>query len=467
MKVLLFNPPGPAGRGYTREGRCTQEEGVWASCWPPLSLATAAALLERDGHDVRLVDFPASGGDKSSLAAIVSREQPGLTVWSTGTPSLSHDLGIAALIKRNAPATVTGVISTHVTVRPEEALAEPALDLVIRSEPEGIIRNLCLDGEKNWRDIRGISYRSEKGAVICHNEAEEYLSPDAIPPPAWHTVDLAPYRLPLKGKPFLIVAPIRGCPYLCNFCTASLYYGRKLRRRPIDSVTAEIEADIAQCGIGEFLIWADTFTADANYVRQFCRAIIDRNLAISWSCNSRVDTVDRETLGLMKDAGLWMIGFGIEAGNEAVLRATGKEITVAQSRLAVQTAHDLGIRVAGHFMFGLPGETEETMAETLSLALELPLDVAQFYAAAPFPGTGLFEEARREGWLRSDSLASQHQGSMELPGLPAARVDAFRRTAYRKFYGRPDPWRRLAVMTQWGAVPGFFRGLRRFFRWTS
>ncbi len=163
-------------------------------------------------------------------------------------------------------------------------------------------------------------------------------------------------------------------------------------------------ANVDRFGIREFFIWADTFTADRRYVQELCRAILARGLRISWTCNSRVDTIDEETLRLMKEAGLWMISFGLESGSDAILAASGKGITVAQSRAAVGLAHRLGIRVAGHFMFGLPGETEETMAGTLALALELPLDIAQFYAAAPFPGTALYDEARRKGWLKMGAV---------------------------------------------------------------
>jgi radical SAM superfamily enzyme YgiQ (UPF0313 family) len=249
-----------------------------------------------------------------------------------------------------------------------------------------------------------------------------------------------------------MVAPVRGCPWGCTFCTAPLYYGRGLRRRPVPQVADEMAQNVERFGIREFFIWADTFTADRSYVQELCRAVLARGLRISWTCNSRVDTIDAETLGLMKEAGLWMISFGLESGSDAVLAASGKGITVAQSRAAVTLAHRLGIRVAGHFMLGLPGETEGTMAGTLALALELPLDVAQFYAASPFPGTALFDEALRKGWLKLGTAPnynySQERAVLTLPGLPPGRVDAFRRHAYRRFYLRPGAAARLLAMVE-------------------
>jgi len=182
--------------------------------------------------------------------------------------------------------------------------------------------------------------------------------------------------------------------------------------------------------------------------------------------------VDEETLRLMKKAGLWMMSFGLESGSDRILAASGKGIKVEQSRSAVELAHRLGIRTAGHFIFGLPGETEDTMAETLALALALPLDFAQFYTAAPFPGTPLYDEARRQGWLREETgvaggaaVSWQNAAIMELPGLPAARVDAFRRHAYRKFYLRPRVIFRILTMAEPSSAIFLLSHLRRFLRW--
>jgi len=270
-----------------------------------------------------------------------------------------------------------------------------------------------------------------------------------------------------KGRPFLIVAPVRGCPYSCNFCTAPVYYGKRLRKRPVPMVVDEIEANLGQLAVRDFFVWADTFTADKAYVKQFCAEIIRRGLKISWTCNSRVDTVDRDVLAQMKAAGAWMISFGLESGNDAVLAQTGKKITVDQSRHAVALAHQVGIKTSGHFILGLPGETESSLHDTLRLALALPLDIAQFYTVAPFPGTRLYRQAIKQGWLQTHMPASQGQAVLNLPGLPAHRVDAFRRYAFRRFYGRPGVMLNLLAMTRPGAMVGVFRSLRRFLGWAQ
>ncbi|OEU52346.1 MAG: hypothetical protein BA861_03165 [Desulfobacterales bacterium S3730MH5] len=466
-KVFLFNPPGPHGKGFTREGRCTQEAGAWATQWPPVSLATTAALLEKDCHRLRILDCPAVALDLLSLEAFIAKAQPDFVFWNTATPTLNDDLNIAGLVKKAAPDAITGVLGTHVTVLPEIALKNQCIDTVIRREPEQTITELCIDRDGEWESIAGISYRDRKSGKIHHNVNRDFLSPEDIPSPAWHLLDITPYRLPLRGKPFLIVAPIRGCPFPCNFCTAPIYYGKRLRKRPVENVVDEIEVNMAGLGVKDFFVWADTFTADRWYVRQFCQEIMARGIDTSWTCNSRVDTVDRETLVLMKKAGLWMISFGLESGNDDILKQTGKNITVDQTRCAVSMAHQLGIKTSGHFILGLPGETEKSMLETLALSLDLPLDTAQFYAAAPFPGTGLYDQALREGWLQTASPFSQSRAVMDLPGLSAKRVDAFRRYAYRRFYKRPRTLLSVFSMLESGAIRDIFRDFTYFFRWTE
>ena len=416
---------------------------------------------------VKVFDCPAVGIDRARLEVLTKGFQPDFAFWTTATPTLNDDLNLAKLIKKASPAAVTGVFGTHVTALPEVALKNPSIDAVIRREPEQTIREICLQDPGDWEGIDGLSFRSGKKGDVRHNLDRALLRPEDIPSPAWRYLDITPYRLPLKGRPFLIVAPIRGCPYICNFCTAPLYYGKKLRKRPVRTIVDEIENNIKRFKVKDFFIWADTFTADRGYVKEFSREIVARGIEISWTCNSRVDTVDREMLSLMKAAGLWMISFGLESGNNEVLEQTGKKITVEQSKVAVSMAHELGIKTSGHFVLGLPGETEASMRDTLTLALDLPLDIAQFYAAAPFPGTSLYDLASQKGWLKPDSLFSQDHAAMDLPGLPGQRVDAFRRYAYRRFYGRPKAIRKVLSMVEPRAVGHVLRNLGAFLGWAG
>lgn len=463
-RILLFNPPHPRGEGFTREGRCTQEAGIWGTQWPPLSLTTAAAMLQADGHEVRVIDCPATRMTSTDLLERIRRFHPHAAFWTLSTPTLDDDVALATTIKHVHPEIRTGVTGTHATAVPEQVLNTPDIDMVIRGEPEKTICLWTQHARGDWAAVPGLSWRDRRGGGIRHNPSRDFMPPEEIPFPAWECLDLTPYRLPLKGRPFLMVAPIRGCPYPCTFCTAALYYGRKLRKRPVGQVLAEIRRDVTRFGIRDIFFWADTFTADREYVAALCRGIKKQRIPISWTCNSRVDTVDVDLLTLMRKAGLWMISFGIESGSNSILRQCGKGITVEQSEKAVRAAHACGIRTSGHFILGLPGDSEVRMARTLDLALSLPLDIAQFYAAAPFPGTRLYDEAIHRGWLRAEDTFSQNRAVLRLPGLPPAQVTAFIAYAYRRFYSRPGTLKRLAALTEPAGLTHIWKNIGRVAR---
>lgn len=439
MKLLLLNPPTREGKGFIREGRCTQEGGVWTTLWPPISLAMLGAVLERDGHEVSALDGGALGYPRQRLLADIERDPPDAVIWSTGTPSIAGDLALADEIRAVAPQTRTAVFGTHVTALDVSCLEQTrGLDAIIRNEPEATAADWVarLDDVSSWSEVAGLSYRS--GERIERNPDRPFLSDlDALPEPAWHLFDLDVYRLPLKGTRFLMVTPHRGCPYPCTYCTAQTYYGAKLRRRSVERVRDEIRRNIDVHGVRELFFWSDTFTIDKRYVMELCAAI--EPFGVSWASNSRVDTIDPELAAAMRRAGCWMISFGIESGDQASLDAAGKGASVEDAERAVHVAKDAGIKVAGHFVLGIPGETKESLDKTLALAERLPLDFEQFYCAVPFPGSRLYTEALEKGWLGDAAFDRfrQDEALLELPGLTPAEVVAYRQRAYRRFYSRP------------------------------
>ena len=472
MKILLLNPPTPDNRAFIREGRCNQEQGVWSTLWPPITLATAGAMLEAGGHDVEILDCAAQ---EIPLPDILQRIRQGhyrWIVWSVATPSIKSDLSLADEIKEIRPDIKTGVLGTHVTALAEQCLRESeSLDFIIRNEPEESLAALAdaLENRDNIADINGISYKEADGQIF-HNPPRAFIRDlDSLPFPAWHLLDLERYKLPLMGEKFLILSPVRGCPYPCTFCTARTYYGKGLRRRSVSKMTDEIAYNMERFGIKHFFIWADTFTADRNYVMQFCRQIREKKLDIGWTCNSRVDTVDQEMLSAMADAGCWMISYGIESGNQQILDQIKKKITLAQSREAVKAATNAGIRTAGHFVIGFPGETEESLRETTDFALSLNPEIAQFYCAVPFPGSQLYEQAANQGWIDRREFAEFHQDNavMNLPGLPPSVVNDYRKKAYLKFYLRPSRFLQVLKLMKLGRIGETIKGGIRFIKWAG
>ncbi len=468
MKLLLLNPPTREGKGFIREGRCTQEGGVWTTLWPPISLAMLGAILERDGHDVTALDGGALGYSRERLVADIERDRPDAVIWSTGTPSIAGDLSLADEIRAVAPETRTAVFGTHVTALDASCLEQTrGLDAIFRNEPEATASEWVarLENGGSWSEVAGLSYRV--GERIERNADRPFLSDlDALPEPAWHLFDLDVYRLPLKGTRFLMVTPHRGCPYPCTYCTAQTYYGAKLRRRSVERVRDEIRRNIDVHGVRELFFWSDTFTIDKRYVMELCEAI--EPFGVTWASNSRVDTIDPELATAMRRAGCWMISFGIESGDQASLDAAGKGATVEDAERAVRVAKEAGIKVAGHFVLGIPGETKESLDKTLALAERLPLDFEQFYCAVPFPGSRLYTEALEKGWLGDAAFDRfrQDEALLELPGLTPAEVVAYRERAYRRFYSRPRVALGALAMLSPRNLGQLGSAVKRFLGWT-
>lgn len=474
MRILLLNPPTVEGKGFIREGRCTQEGGVWTTLWPPISLATIGAVLERDGHEVEARDASATGYPRTRLLADIAEAPPDAVIWSTGTPSIVDDLALATEIKRVAPSTRTAVFGTHVTALDADCIEKtPALDAIFRNEPEATAAEWVskLLTPERFSEISGLTFRrvpsGSEASTFQRNPDRPFLADlDQLPSPAWHLFELDAYRLPLKGERFLMVTPHRGCPYPCSYCTAQTYYGAKLRRRSVERVIEEIRRNLEVHGVKELFFWSDTFTLDKRYVTALCEAMAP--LGVSWASNSRVDTIDGELARAMRRAGCWMISFGIETGSQQLLDAVGKGATVEEAERAVAAVKAAGIKVAGHFVLGLPGETIQTLDETLALAARLPLDFEQFYCAVPFPGSRLYDEAREKGWLHEEDFSRyrQDEAILELPGLTPEEVARYRQAAYRRFYTRPrvamSALGLLSPRNLWRATSAF----RRFIGWT-
>jgi len=456
MNVALINPPSPDGSLFTREGRCTQRASLWATQWPPVTLAYLAAVLRDDGHEAYVYDCPATMTTQSVLIDELTRQQPRLCVMATSTPSLAGDMQTLAAIKRALPETATALIGVHATAMDADVLARYAqVDFIVRREPEATVCELAqaLNNEQDASLVKGLSYR--QGEQTVRNDDRPFLDElDALPFPAWELVDREPYRLPFSRRPFLCLVPQRGCSYRCSFCTAAAYYGRRLRKRSVASIIAEIKHDRERFGVDDFFMWAETFTLDRDFVFDLARAMQRETPGIRWTCNSRTDTVDEELLREMARAGCWMVSFGIESADDEVQRQSGKNLQSLDFAAPLRAARAAGIKTVGHFIFGLPGETQTSLNETLRLALSLDLDFAQFYAAAPFVGSALYDTAVAEGWLRRDDFAQieQTRASLSLPGLPAAVVDRAVRRAKRRFYLRPRQVARLLGLAGFGIV---------------
>ncbi len=366
-----------------------------ANDYPPLGLAYLAAVLERAGHEVQVFDF--------GLDPLVSVEtdidrvcafDPQVVGITSMTSVYESALDTAARLKARLgrPIILGG---PHATVFPERVLSEaPVIDYVVRGEGEETVLELVSALESGIRDIgriQGVTHR-QHGSIVSNPDRPLLTDLDSLPFPARHLFSLDRYGLRTpNGRPMATLLSSRGCPYNCAYCFKGIV-GRTYRQRSPGNIMAEIRQVIDQYGLHDFYFIDDLFTVNSRRLADLMEQFIAGGTKIQWQCLGRVDSVTAPLLSRMYAAGCRQIHYGIESGNQRILERIGKGINLDQVRRAVRWAQEAGIHVKGYFMLGLPGDTPETMQQTIDFAVELNLDEAMFSLTTPFPGTRLWDE---------------------------------------------------------------------------
>jgi len=462
MKTLIINPP--AERGFERSGRWPSHSSGGV-CQEPLFLAYAAAVLEKAGLEVELIDCRPDYISQDELSEKIT-EGKGLAIIQTSTPSIDLDLETAKALKKKNSNLKIALVGPHPTVFDKEILEEhPDIDLILRGEYDYTVRDVALAIEKDqdFKEIKGITYR-DSGNII-RNEDREYIKDlDELPFPARHFLPVNKYFEPLFiGRPTLRLISSRGCPFRCTFCMwPQLMYGRFFRARNPIKVVDEIEHLKNEYHIKEYYFDDDTFTIDPNRVAKICDEIIRRKINLPFDCLARVDTVSPEMLKKMKEAGCMIIRYGVESGSPKILENIRKGITVSQIKYAFKETKKAGIKTHATMIFGLPGETKETIKETIKFVLELDPDFAQFPIAIPYPGTEFYEEAVKNNWIRSKNFAdfdASCPSVLEYPNLTAKDISKAAKTASRKFYLRPGYIaKKVFQIRSFGEIPQLIKG---------
>lgn len=405
---------------------------------PPLGLAWLATALEKGGHDVKILDAHAERLNFESILSYMQGTKEFELVGITATTSLINSaLKISREIRKTFRRTLIVLGGVHPTVLPEEVLSEPSVDIVVRGEGEGTIVDLA--DKKPLKDIEGISYRLE-GKTIHNPDRPLIKDLDAIGMPAYHLLSMDKY-FPAVGAfkrlPAISMLGTRGCPGRCTFCYR--IFGDKLRVRSGRKLAEEAKYLQENYGIKEISFYDDTFTAVKKEVYAFCQGLKDLKVDLTWSCFSRVDTISEDLLRAMKEVGLHQIMYGIESANKLILQNINKKTDVEQAVRVVAMTKRVGIDVRAAFMLGNPGETKETLNETLKFAMKLNPEIAVFNITTPFPGTDMFKWADGNGYLLTkdwDHYDLAHP-VMELPTISSEDIHKFYRSVYRRFYLRP------------------------------
>ena len=469
VDILLVNPPTPDGglwiRTQHRVGRRTRENMVW----PQVSLAQMAALLH-PAYKVAVIDANAERTRWPEFARLLDKYQPKYYLTQVTAPTLENDMYGCFLAKARGALTIG--FGTHVTAIPRETLRPyPALDMVLVGEPDLSIRDLMDhlegkigerppeivklfekhdptyhpaingEGEVDLTGIRGLAWR-ENGKISVNLPRSFIHDLDDLPIPMHELLPIDKYRMPLIRGPFTFIVTSRGCPAGCTYCIKHVSYQYTARLRSPEKIMEELW-HLKELGLNNIHMYADLFTVNRDQVMGLCRQMIEDQIGIKWTCNSRVDYVDEEMLHTMRKAGNWLISWGIESGNEQILRHAHKGAYPDKARRALQWAREAGIKNWGYFIIGLPGETEETIRQTIEFSKELPLDIALFHVAAPYPGTPFFFEVVENNWFRKGTRWEQvdmDQGTvLDYPGLPAERLLYWQKRAFREWAMRPGP----------------------------
>jgi len=446
MNVLIVNPPEVSGIKFIREGRCEQRLSSFQYVMPPISLPSIAAVLAKHGYNVKIVDCIAGDLLIDDVVRIVAEFIPSVILVNFSTATFDGDAELVNALAKVCDSHITA-IGTHVTALPGESLQATQLHSVIKGEPEATCLELanCIRNNGTLATVKGIAYKSN--GLILQNPAREFIEDlDGLPFPARDLLDNEKYTLPVVNRPYTLIISSRGCPYNCIFCTARAYYGRGLRLRSPENILNEIEEIVERFGIRYATMWSDTFTLNRDFVLQICKGIISKGLSIHWMCNSRVDKVDREMLLLMRNSGCIGISYGVESGVQEILDKAKKNITLNQIKDAFAWTHEAGIESLAHIIFGLPGETKDSIEETIKFVNGLDPDYAQFYCAIPFPGTEFYHLAKERGWLRADNWSKYeiNQAIIDTDALSVHDLRKARTAAYKRFYLRPHYiWKRL------------------------
>lgn len=415
-------------------------------------LAYAAGVLEKDGFEVGFRDFIAEGGQLEDVARWIGEYKPRLMVLDATTPSIFSDIDCARMCKQASPETHITFVGPHVSVFGKETLEDSrgAIDSVARGEYDYTVRDLArgLSGGDGLECVKGITW-GERGA-IRENPAQPIIENlDEIPFPAWRHLDVRRYRNNTYLFPYLDQISGRGCPNQCTFCQwPQVMHGRRYRYCSPERVVAELMENVARFKVQEVFFEDDTLTANRQRLRKICELILQSGRRVVWSCNSRVDWADLDLMKMMKTAGCRMLLIGPESGSQRILDNVRKGITLDQTRQFVDLARKAGLTTHSCWVVGLPGETKESVAQTIAFAKELDTDTVQASSVMPQVGTELYDWAVQNGFIKMNSwrdyaVEGEQTAVMEYPGLSQAEMNAAVNRFLRDYYFQPHVVLRL------------------------
>ena len=442
---------------------------------PPLGVLYIAAVLEKMGHTLQVLDVDP---DVAPCVEQIRAFAPAVIGLSCYTNTYPKARRLTARLKQELPQATFICGGVHATAKPLETIRELGVDYLVYAEGERTIARLVPLIESgdtgSLGDIKGLYYWHD-GEARFTGPPDLIEDLDSIPFPARHLLNFEPYLAPpgmIRGYAMERVTTIftsRGCPYPCIYCASRIVQGKKVRRRSVANVIAEIRELVRDYGIHGFYICDDLVTGDRDWMMEFAHTLAREQAellrvrpaqpGLRWACQARVDRADAEMLTAMKQAGCMQLDFGVESGSDKTLKTMKKATRVEAARQTFLTAKQLGLRSCATFILGFPGETEEDMEESFRLAKEINADYTAFYFLTPYPGTPIYNTAVLNRWidpaLTGDENFTHRQTALPIMAIEHApeKLAAIRRRFQNHFFLRNYfRWRNVGYYARLVAV---------------
>ena len=410
---------------------------------PPLGLAYIAAVLEKFGHIVKIIDSPTLSLKLSDFIRKVKRFKPDIVGFTAITPTIYKAYKAAKAIKNIYPEIPVIIGGPHVSFMYEEALSKRYIDFVVRGEGEytsleliNTIERYGLDISK-IREISGIAYRYDDKIHVTKARAI-IKNLDELPKPARHLLPMDKYTFLDKPIKIFHLMASRGCPYGCLYCSTSYFWGRTVRFRSVDLVIDEIKDAVYKYKINNIVFTDDELTINKKWIMEFSKKVRQEKLDIYYTAGSRVDRGSLEILNALRKSGCGAIYYGVESANQVSLDRIGKRITIPMIKKAFENAKKVGLDTVGSFILGFPWETIDDMKDTIKFAIKLQPSFAQFTVLTPYPGTPIYYQALKEDLIEDFNWENYTTLRAVMRGYHFTRkvLQKMLSLAYRKFYLR-------------------------------
>ena len=445
LDLLLVNP----GNRKSLFGNVSE----YATVAQPLGIAMIASVVRNKGFNVKILDAEVENiGPEASVEKILDYN-PGLVGLTTFTTKMTAAGQIASLLKERHPTIPISIGGHHVSAIPKRTLEEEDVDYTIKGEgyaPTLDLLTALRDGQDPRKaSIPGLGYYSsdfKDGEIVLNPPGELMRELQDLPLPAWDLLPMKDYRAHHwqswnrgNKNSFGLVYSSLGCPFSCGFCSVNVVYGKRgSRYLAPENFVSQIEKLVEDYSTEHIEIIDDTFTLNTNRIIEISDLLIERDYDLNMWCFARTDRTDPDMLSKMKRAGINWVFMGIESGTDATLEGVSKKQSIKQIKDAVKRVRDSGIYLGGNFIFGLPGETKESMQETLDFALDINPDWANFFIPMAYPGTQLYNNALGKGVLPRDweqyGFFAPNAVALPTENLSSEEIISFRDRAFNTFF---------------------------------